>query len=93
MTGVDLIATTSAFVGLGILAGFTHLKLLSWQIRALTGTMRSLGNLAVLPTRAGTTIAALTLAATHGALPLMAMLAGFLLIRTVLVRRPEIFVP
>jgi hypothetical protein len=92
MMGFGTIAATPAFAGLGVLVGFAHLKLLSWNIRALTGGLRSLVVLAALPIRAGTAVATFSFAAIHGDLPLMATLAGFLLARTVLVRRPEILV-
>ena len=92
MTGFGTIAAVFAFVGLGVLAGIAHLKLLSWDVRALTGGQHRLVMLAAAPTRVGTTVGAFAIAAVHGALPLMAVLAGFLLSRTALVRRPEILV-
>jgi len=92
MTEFLTIAAALAFIGLGILTGIAHLKLLMWHIRALTGGLHGIAAPAALAIRAGPTIAAFAYAAIHGAMPLTAMLAGFLLTRTVLIRRGEMLV-
>lgn len=93
MTGSGAIAAVSAFVGLGILAGLVHLKLLSWNVRALTCGWHNWAACAIAPARVGMTIAAFSFAANYGAMALMAVLAGFLLARAVLLRFREMLLP
>ena len=91
MTEMALIGV--AFVCLGAAAGFVHLKLLAWNIRGLAG--QSCGPVAVCMSlsRVILTPATFVFAVPHGAPALAAMLAGFLVSRSIVLRRAEIFVP
>ncbi|HWU26156.1 MAG TPA: ATP synthase subunit I [Rhizomicrobium sp.] len=93
MTGIGQLGVASAFACMGILAGILHLMLLSWNVRALTAGLHSSVAFAASLTRAGVTTMAFALAAFHGALGLIATLAGFLLARTFLIRRLEVLLP
>lgn len=78
-------AAVMSFVTLGALAGYIHLVLVSRQIHALLSHAHGAWVLLALG-RFPATAAAFALAAWQGALPLVAALAGFLIIRTVVVR-------
>jgi len=77
------------FACIGAAAGFLHLTLLSWNIRALFGQARGVLATAAPLLRGAITIAAFSAAAGQGAVPLVAALTGFLIARTVVLRRPE----
>jgi hypothetical protein len=81
-----------SFASLGALAGYVHLALVSWHVRACLSQAHGAWALLALG-RFATTAATFTQAAWRGALPLAAAFAGFLIIRAVLVRRPEILIP
>jgi F1F0 ATPase subunit 2 len=87
---IAIFATTLAYAALGALAASLHLTLLSVNVRALLG--RAHGWLAVAAplARGAITVAAFFAIALQGAVPLAAALAGFVIARTVAVRRPEI---
>jgi hypothetical protein len=85
-----------AFASLGAFAGLLHLALVSWQVRACLSQAHGAGAvLAVILAlgRIPATTVSFALAAWHGALPLGAALAGFLVVRAILVRRPRIVMP
>ena len=89
MIALSHIVTAFAFAGIGAIAGYLHLRLLSWNIRALLGQARG-GLVMVVPViRGAIAVAAFSAAALQGALPLVAALVGFLIARTVILRRPE----
>lgn len=83
------IAAALACAGVGAVAGYLHLRLLSWNVRALVGPARGHLAMAAPLVRGPITVAAFSAAALQGALPLVAALAGFLIARTVILRRPE----
>jgi F1F0 ATPase subunit 2 len=93
VTPTSHIAMAMTFAGIGTCAGYLHLTLLSWNVRALVGQARGafafVGSLA----RGAVTVAAFSMAALQGALPLVAALLGFLIARAVIVRHPEILLP
>ncbi len=84
-----------AFASLGMFAGLLHLTLVSWQVRACLSQAHAGAVLAVILAlgRIPATTASFALAAWHGALPLGAALAGFLVVRAILIRRPQIVMP
>jgi hypothetical protein len=82
-----------AFAGMGAGAGYLHLMLLSWNIRALLGQTRAAFAIVVSLGRGAVTVAAFSMAALQGALPLVAALVGFLIARAVIVRHPETLLP
>jgi hypothetical protein len=81
-------AMAMAFACLGMLAGYVHLALVFRQVRALLSQAGGLPVLLALG-RFPATLAAFAFAAQQGALPLAGALAGFLVVRAVLVRHPE----
>ena len=83
------IAMALAFAGVGAGAGYLHLALLSWNVRALLGQSQGAFAIVVPLARGAVTVAAFSMAALQGALPLVAALVGFLIARAVLVRNPE----
>ena len=87
------IAVALAFAGIGACAGYLHLMLLSWNVRALLGQTHGAFAIVVPLARGAITIAVFLVAALQGALPLVAALAGFLIARAVIVRHPEILLP
>lgn len=78
-----------AFAILGACAGLLHLALVSWQVRACLSQAHGAGAVLALG-RIPATGASFALAAWHGVLPLGAALVGFLIVRSILVRRPQI---
>ena len=93
MTALADMGIALGFAGLGALTGLAHFKLLSWNVRALTGQSHGLAALGAVPGRALLALVAFLFAALHGALALIAALAGFLLCRSLFTRRPEILLP
>ena len=96
MSSATNIALILSFASLGALAGYVHLALLSWQVRACLSQARGAGAIlaAILAlSRIPATAVSLALAACHGVPPLGAALAGFLVVRAILVHRPQIVMP
>ncbi|MGB8366265.1 MAG: ATP synthase subunit I [Rhizomicrobium sp.] len=93
MIAVASMITAFGFAGFGALSGYLHLMLLSLGVRALVGRARGVLPMLIPLARIAATTAALAFAARQGAMPLLAALAGFLIVRALLVRRPEILIP
>ena len=93
MTGSDPMTAVLAFAFFGALSGFAYLHLLARSVRALTG--RSHGILAATAPlgRALLMAGTFVFSVLHGGTALIAALAGFLLTRLILLRRPGLFVP
>ena len=87
------IGNVVAFTFLGAITAFLHLKLLSLNVRALTGHPPGVLTVGISLGRAVITLAALLFAVLHSAIALIAALAGFLLCRALLMRRPEFLLP
>jgi F1F0 ATPase subunit 2 len=93
MTGIAHTGVAALFALLGALAGAAYMTLLSWTVRALAGRSPGGPAEAVSQGRAAVALAVFAFAALHGAAALVAALAGFLLSRAVLTRRPEWLLP
>lgn len=93
MTEIAHIGIAADFAGLGVVLGLVHLKLLSWNIRALVGRLHGLLGVGASFGRAVLTVAAFLFAVFHGATALVATLAGFLLSRAILLRKPGLLLP
>ena len=91
MTSAAHIISVSLFALFGAFACLLHLKLLSWNVRALVGQSRNpLTGIASLG-RAVITIGTFGFAVLNGGtMALIAALAGFLLCRAILMRCPEL---
>lgn len=93
MISSSRIAMALAFAGIGACAGYLHLTLLSWNVRALLGQTRGAFAIAASLARGAVTVAVFAGAVFEGALPLVAVLVGFLIARAVIVRHPKTFLP
>jgi len=93
MTHAAFMGTVSLFACVGALAGFLHLRLLAWNVRALAGRSRGLLVPGLALARGALISGAFAFCTVHGAQALIAALAGFLLSRSILLIRPELFAP
>jgi len=93
MTATAFMANLCAFACVGAVTAFAHLKLLAWNVGAVLDRPRGLPAACMASCRVALTVVAFLFAILYGAPALIALFAGFLAGRSLVLRYPELFVP